>query len=162
MLIVAAVFAVTLANAQTGWVDHKGDNRISLKFPAEPQAVDTYSFVAMGKDSSAYVFTMVDLVQVAGLDSATIAAGKATPEFAGQMKAGLAQSLPGVDLSDVTIGTWKGLTSYTLTGKDANMKNYHIFMVIIGVKLYSFSSVALNGSSLEGRQTFLNSITLNN
>jgi hypothetical protein len=162
MLIVATVFAVTFANAQSGWVDHKGDNRISVKFPSEPKAVDTYSFLAMGKDSTAYIFTIVDLVQVSGLDSAALAPMKTTPEFADQIKAGLAQSLSGVDLSDVAIGTWKGFTSYTLTGKDAKLKKYNIFMFIISAKLYSFSTVALNGASTEGHDIFLNSIVLSN
>lgn len=162
MLIVATLVVVTFANAQTGWVDHRADNRISLKFPSEPKAVDTYSFLAIGEDSTAYVFTIVDLAQVAGLDSVAIAPMKATPEFAAQIKSDLSQSLSGVNLSDVAIGTWKGFTSYTLTGKDAKLKKYDIFMVIIGAKLYSFSTVALNGASTQGHEMFLNSIVVSN
>jgi hypothetical protein len=109
-LIVAIVCAVTFANAQTGWVNHKGDNRISLKFPSEPKEITPGSFAASDKDSVVYIFTIVDFVQVAGIDSTTLAPIKSTPEFAAQIKTGLGQSLPNVNFDDFKIGTWKGFT----------------------------------------------------
>ncbi len=162
MLIVATVFAVTLANAQTGWVDHTADNRISLKFPAEPREVAAGSFAANDKDSVVYVFTMVDFVQVAGIDSVALAPMKNTPEFAAQLKTGINQSLPSVDFEDFKIGTWRGFTSYTSTGVDPQKKKYDMFMVIIGNKLYSFSTVRADGAGMEGHDKFLKSIVLSN
>jgi hypothetical protein len=70
--------------------------------------------------------------------------------------------LPNVDLADLTIGTWKGFTSYSTNGTDEKMKRYDMFMVIIGNKLYSFSTVTANGASLQGRDTFFSTITLTN
>src|ERR1700733_7688346 len=115
-LIVAALIAVTTVNAQDGWVTHKGDNRISVKFPSEPKELTPGSFIAVDKDSVAYIFTIVDFVKVANIDSVALAPMKATPEFAAELKTGMKQSLPDVDLADFTIGNWKGFTSYSSSG----------------------------------------------
>ena len=161
-LLIAIVFATAVAHAQTGWVDHKGDERISLKFPAEPTEVTPGSFAAHDKDSVVYIFTIVDFVQVAGIDSVALAPIKNTPEFAVQLKSGINQSLPNVTFDDFKLGTWKGFTSYTSTGVDLNKKKYDMFMVIIGNKLYSFSTVRGDGTGMQGHDTFLNMIVLSN
>ncbi|MGZ3752459.1 MAG: hypothetical protein ACXVB0_20565 [Mucilaginibacter sp.] len=161
--VLALLFAVSLADAQDGWVTHKADNRISIKFPSEPRELTPGSFIATNTDNSiAYVFTMVDLVQAAGIDSVALAPIKATPEFAGQLKVGLKQSLPDVDLSDFTIGNWKGFTSYTGTGTDSKKKKYDIFMIIIGNKLYSISTVINEGVDAKSKDQFFNSLQLSN
>lgn len=163
ILVIAAMLAVTIAQAQDGWVTHKADNRISLKFPSEPKELTPGSFITVSKDSSiVYVFTMVDFVQVAGIDSVALAPIKATPEFAGQLKVGMKQSLPTVDLSDFTIGSWKGFTSYTATGTDPRKKKYDMFMVIIGNKLYSVSTVTGEGANAKNKEDFFHSLQLSN
>lgn len=155
------LLAVTVVQAQDNWVDHKGDERISVKFPTEPREVITGTFAAKDKDSVAYVFTIVDFVQVAGIDSTALAPIKATPEFAAQLKSGMGQSLPDVKFDDFKLGTWKGFTCYTSTGVDSQMKKYDMFMFIIGNKLYSLSTIIGNGASLEGRDAFFKSVMLN-
>src|ERR1700743_2893097 len=108
-LVIAAMLTVTFAQAQNTWVSHKGDERISVKFPSEPSEKVPGSFIAAEKDSSvAYVFTIVDFVKVAGIDSTTLAPIKNTPEFTSQLKTGMSGSLPGVQLEDFKIGIWKG------------------------------------------------------
>ncbi|HTD99426.1 MAG TPA: hypothetical protein VK668_09060 [Mucilaginibacter sp.] len=161
-LVIAVLLAATFVHAQEGWVTHKGDNRISVKFPAEPSEVIAGTFAAKDKDSVVYVFTIVDFVQVAGIDSTALAPLKATPEFATQLKTGISQSLPDVQMEDFKIGTWKGFTSYTSTGVDSKKKQYDMFLFIIGNKLYSASTIIANGGSLEGRDIFLKSIRLSN
>lgn len=162
-LVIAAMLTVAFAHAQTGWVTHQGDNRISVKFPSAPVEQIPGSFMAAAKDSSvACVLTIVDFVKVAGIDSIALAPIKNTPEFAAQLKTGMGSSLPNVQLEDFKIGTWKGFTSYTSSGVDPQMKRYDIFMLIIGNKLYSLSTVTRNGGSLEGRDTFWKSIQLSN
>jgi len=161
-LVTAVLLTVTIVHAQEGWVTHKGDNRISVKFPTEPKEVVAGTFAAKGKDSVAYVFTIVDFVAVAGIDSTALAPIKETPEFASQLKNGIGQSLPDVQLEDFKIGTWKGFTSYTTTGTDSKKKQYDMFMFIIGNKLYSISTIVAGGASLEGRDTFFKSVMLSN
>ncbi|HEX3384085.1 MAG TPA: hypothetical protein VHS53_02795, partial [Mucilaginibacter sp.] len=104
LLIAAIVFAAVLANAQDGWVTHRADNRISIKFPTEPSEKVPGSFIAVSKDSSvAYVLTVVDFLQVANIDSVALAPVKTTPEFAAQLKASVQQGLKNVNLSDFAI-----------------------------------------------------------
>ena len=118
-LAIAAMLTVTIAYAQNGWVTHQGDNRISVKFPTDPKELVPGSFIAVAHDSSVVcVFTLVDFVKVAGIDSTTLAPIKNTPEFAAQLKSGMGKSLPNVNLDDFKIGTWKGFTSYTTSGVD--------------------------------------------
>src|ERR1035438_10255321 len=116
LLILTVLITLSIANAQDGWVTHTGDSRISVKFPTEPKELTPGSFIAIDKDSVAYIFTIVDFVQVANIDSVALAPMKTTPEFAAQLKTGMKQSLPDVDFPDFTIGTWKGFTSYTSLG----------------------------------------------
>jgi hypothetical protein len=162
ILLIAVVFTATMVHAQAGWVDHKADNRITVKFPSAPQELTPGSFMAKGNDSTVYVFTLVDFQQVAGIDSTALKPMEATPEFASQLKSGMKQSLPDVGLADFTIGKWKGFTSYTTSGVDSRKKKYDMFMFIIGNKLYSLSTVSLDGAGTKGRDDFFASAVLSN
>lgn len=127
-LFIAALLIAPLAHAQNGWVTHKGDNRISGKFPSEPREFIPGSFMTVTRDSSiVYIFTIVDFVQVAGVDSVALAPMKATP-----------------------------------AGTDSKAKQYDMFMFIIGNKLYSLSTVIVNGASLQTRDDYFASVQLSN
>jgi hypothetical protein len=162
ILVIAAMLTMTIVRAQDGWVTHRGDNRVSVKFPTEPKELVPGSFIAKGNDSVAYVFTIVDFVQVAGVDSVALAPVKATPEFAAQLKTGIKGSLPDVEFDDFKIATWNGFTSYTSAGVDSRKREYDMFMFIVGNKLYSLSTITANGASLQGRDVFFGSIMLSN
>src|ERR1700749_4605539 len=145
-LVIAALLTVTIAHAQDGWVSHKADNRISLKFPNEPKEVVAGTFAAHGKDSIAYIFTVVDFVAVANIDSVALKPMQDSPEFAAQLKQGIGSTLPNVTLDDFTIGKWKGHSSYTTTGVSAAQKSkYYMFMVLIGNNMYSLTTVVPDG-----------------
>ena len=159
-LVIATIVTITFANAQTNWVNHTGDNRISVKFPAEPKEVIEGTFAAHGKDSVVYVFTIVDFVKVANIDSTALAPIKNSTEFTDQLKVGMSQSLPDVTFPEFKIGTWRGFTSYSSVGVDSKKKKYNVFMVLIGNKMYSFSTISDDGVSMAGRDAFVNSITL--
>lgn len=161
-LVIILLITAGLANAQDGWVTHTGDNRVSVKFPATPKEIVPGSFMASDKDSIAYIFTIVDFVQVAGIDSVALAPIKATPEFAAQLKTGMGRSLPDVTFADFSINPWKGFTSYHSTGTDSKKRNYEVFMFIIGNKLYSVSTIIAQGVSTKGRDVFLNSVQISN
>jgi hypothetical protein len=163
-LLIATLLTVTLVNAQDGWITHKADNRISVKFPSEPKEAATApgTFIATGKDSIAYVLTVVDFVQVAGIDSVALAPIKNTTEFTDQLKSGIKQSLPDVDFADFKIGTWKGFTSYTSSGVDSKKKKYDMFMFIIGNKMYSLSTIMSDGLGTKNRDDFFASVELSN
>ena len=162
LLIATVLITLTTVYAQDGWITHKGDNRISVKFPSEPKELTPGSFIAVDKDSVAYIFTIMDFVQVANIDSAALAPMKTTPEFAVQLKTGMKQSLPDVDLSDFSIGSYKGFTSYRSFGIDSKKKKYDLFMFIIGSKLNSVSTITAENVSTKGRDDFYNSIELSN
>lgn len=160
-LFIMMILAAGIAHAQDGWVTHKGDERVSVKFPSEPFEQVPGSFMVVSKDSSmAYVFTIVDFLKVAGVDSVALAPVKNTPLFAGQLKTGLMSTLKGVDMTDFTIGNWKGFTSYTGSGADAKKKKYDFFMLLIGNKLYSLTTIRAYNLPADNRDTFFNSVML--
>ena len=132
-LIIALLITAGIANAQDGWVTHVADNRVSVKFPVEPKELTPGSFITTDNAGVAYVFTVVDFVQVANIDSVALAPLKNTPEFAAQIKTGLLQSLPGVDMADFTIGTYKGFTSYTSTGTMPLRKNTICLCLLLAI-----------------------------
>ena len=160
VLYILPIFILTgCQHAQSGWVTHKVDERITIKFPSSPKQLKPGSFLALGKNGS-YVFTLVNFMQVAGIDSTALAPVKATSAFAAQMKTGLKKTLPDVTLDDFKIGKWNGFTSYTTSGFDSKKKRYDLFMFIIGDNLYSLSAVTANGASLKEKDTFFSSVTL--
>jgi hypothetical protein len=162
-LFIITFVCVTFVYAQDGWVSHKADNRISVKFPDEPKEVVAGTFATHDKDSVGYALTVIDFVAVAGIDSVTLAPLKDTPQFAAQLKQGMGSSLPGVVLDDFTIGKWKGFTSYTTAGVSSAQKTkMYMFMVLIGNKMYSLSTVVPDGKSPKGRDNFFSSLTLTN
>ena len=163
ILLFSIIIIANTAKAQTNWVTHKADNRISVKFPTEPKELikGTYG-VALKDSSNVFVFTVVDFEEVAHIDSTALAPYKSTPAFAAQLKAGLNKSLPNVTLEDFKIGTWKGFTNYTSSGLD-NLKNkYTLFMFIIGNKLYSLSTIIKNNATTNLTPDYFSSISLSN
>lgn len=162
-LVILTVVSITFAFSQTAWVNHKADNRISLKFPNEPKEVVTGTLAAYDKDSLTYVFTVVDFVAVANIDSTVLAPMQNTPDFAAQLKQGMSSTLHDVTLDDFKIGKWKGHTSYTTTGlNNKNKSQLYTFMVLVGNKLYSLSAVVPLGKSNTGRDEFFSSLMLSN
>ncbi len=160
-LVIATLFTITIVHAQVGWVNHKADNRISVKFPNEPKEVVAGTYAAHDKDSVAYVFTMVDFVVVANIDSVALAPMKDTPDFAAELKKGINASLPNVALEDFKIGKWKGFSSYSTTGVNSVQKTkMYMFMVLIGNKMYSLSAVVPDNVSTRGRDDFFASLAL--
>lgn len=139
LLFIAVPF---ITQAQTNWVTHKADERVSVKFPTAPRETAAKgTIVATEPDSSvAYILTVVDFTTF-GVDSAALAPVKATPEFAAQLKTGMGQSMPNLVMEDLKIGEWKSFTSYATTGTDTKKNKYKMMMVIIGTKLYSLTAV---------------------
>jgi hypothetical protein len=163
LLLFSILIVGNIAKSQTNWVTHKGDNRISVKFPAEPKELIKGTYGTALKDSSnVFIFTIVDFEEVAHIDSTALAPVKATPQFAAQLKEGMNKSLPMVKLEDFKIGSWKGFTSYTTTGTDNSNNKYNMFIFIIGTKLYSLSTILKPNSTTNLTADYFSSIVLSN
>ncbi len=159
LLITLLFIVVTITKAQTAWVTHKIDSKISIKFPSEPKETKPGVFKSMSTDSTNCICTRVDLSQV-GLDSAALAAVKTTPEFLAEVKVGMKQSLPDVDLEDLKVGTWKGYTSYRTSGVNPKGKMIDYFMFIIGSDVYTMVTLRNAGVNANDRDTFFASVEL--
>jgi hypothetical protein len=160
LLISLFAFSVTAIYAQTGWVTHKCDERVSVKFPIEPKELQPGTVMAAPDSSMVYILTIVDFTQF-GMDSVALAPVKTTPEFAEQIKTGMTGSMPGVTLDDFKIGDWKGFTTYTSAGVNAKRKKFDVLMILVGTKMYSLSTVRLEGIPAKSKDDYFASVMLN-
>lgn len=163
LLFILIVLATVMeSQAQTtGWTTKKLDERLSVKFPYEPKEFQAGSFMSLSKDSNiVYIVTIVDFKKNFNVDSVAIAPLKETPEFAGQLKTGLTTSMPKVTLADMVMGKWHGFTSYTTTGVDTDKKIYNIQMILVGNKMYSFSTIRRDDKYLSDKEYFLKNFSV--
>ncbi|MEO7212529.1 hypothetical protein [Mucilaginibacter sp.] len=142
-LLLFVLLLSTTLKSQTRWVTIKLDERLSVKFPSEPQktaknGIDIYTLRAA--DSVGYSANVIDYKVVAHLDSAALAPMKDKQEFADQLRAGLASVKTNYTFGDIEIGQWKTYTTYSLSASEKTNKNtLLIHMVLIGSKMYSLS-----------------------
>jgi hypothetical protein len=161
VLVAILVCLISSAHAQNGWVTFKADSKVSIKFPIEPLLLDanTYCVIDSSK-KKAFMFTAIDFVKAGGIDSLTLIRQKNTPEFVAKLKTTMEQTLTGVNLTDFSIGKWKGYTSYNSFGLDDEKKRYDIFIFIIGDVGYCLSTVTKEGVPLNDRDKFFSSVIL--
>jgi hypothetical protein len=164
LLLAAVMFIAGFARAQTAsWINYKIDEKLSCKMPEQPTQVEEHSVYAKGKDTTVYVVAVVDFAKLAtGIDSAQLATMAPTPEFANQFKNGMLGQMPGSTMGDVTIGKWKGHTSYAMDGANAaNKQKLYAFMVLIGTKMYSLMVVTPDTHNADAKNNFFATLTTN-
>ena len=159
---ITALLAINTAHAQSGWINYKIDDKISVKLPGKPTEMQPGTNMITDKDSSVYLTTLVDFVKVANVDSAALAPYLSTQEFANGLKTGMLSKMPNSTLGDVKIDKWKGYYSYSVDGGNAE-KNFKLYtyMVIIGSKMYGLMAIIPNGNDTKGKDDFFASLTLN-
>ena len=161
------LFVLTIsagANAQTAWVTTKIDNKISVKFPVEPQKINKPTgdvYVYKAPDSLTYSAAMLDMNIVAHLDSARIAQVKDMQQFADQMVRGVASAKKNYTFGEVTIGQWKTYTCYNFSAKENTNSNTLLMqMILIGSKIYTLSCRVPAGMVTKNNDVFFSSIEL--
>jgi hypothetical protein len=131
------------AKAQTGWITQNLDEKLSMKFPAQPQkttknGVDIYT--VREPDSMAYSATIIDYKVVLHLDSAALAPMKGNQQFANQLRAGIASKKTNYTFGDITIGKWNTYATYSMSASEnINKDTLLIQMILIGSKMYSLA-----------------------
>ena len=150
--------------AQTTWIAKNLDEKISVKFPAEPEKLaknNAITYMLKTKDSVKYAAVMVNLKISANLDSATLAQLKDNQQFADQMVQGIASQKPNYTFEEVKIGNWKNYTSYDFSGLENKTKGILIVkMILIGSKMYSFSYLVPANLQSKNKEMFFGSIDL--
>jgi len=163
-LLLFVLILSAAAKAQTNWVTTKLDERISVKFPVEPQkttnnGVDVYT--ARMSDSLGYSATVIDYNVIAHLDSAAIAPMKDMQQFADQIRIGLASKKVNYTFGAVTMGKWKGYTTYSMTAiENTNKNTLLVQMILIGSRMYSLSCRVPAGMVTKNNEVFFASVEL--
>ena len=159
------LFVLTLsaaANAQTAWVTTKIDNKISVKFPAEPVKMNKPTgdvYVYRAPDSLAYSAARLDMNIVAHLDSTKLAQVKDMQPFADQLIKGMASSKKNYTFGAVTIGQWKTYTCYNVSAKEnTNNNTLLVQMILIGSEMYTLSCRIPAGMVTKSNEVFFNSV----
>jgi hypothetical protein len=129
--------------AQTGWITQNLDEKLSIKFPAQPQKTTKNGFVIYTlrePDSMAYSVAMLDYKVVLHLDSAALAPMKDNQQFANQLRAGIASKKTNYTFGDITIGKWNTYATYSMSASEnINKDTLLIQMILIGSKMYSLA-----------------------
>jgi hypothetical protein len=153
-------FIVLAANAQKTWITKKINDKVSIKFPSEPKEVNPGSFVATTEDKgTACIFSTIDPASF-GLDSASFASISKTEDFTKNYKNGIKQSLPDFDLTDIKIGNWNNLTSYTLNGVNPQGRKIDYFIFVMNNKIYIMVTRRAAGINTTDMNTYFASVEL--
>jgi len=160
--LILIVLSIKVAHAQTGWINYKLDNKLSVKFPVTPRYINKNTLFAMATDSSAYIVTIVDLKESDGLDSAGLVSQAGTQMFADSLRSSMLSSMAGYILSEITVGKWKSFISYNLNGGNISQEiTLETFMVLLGTKLYGLSTILRTGKPNNFKNYYFSSLTLN-
>jgi hypothetical protein len=163
-LILFVLMLSATANAQTNWITKNIDEKLSIKFPAEPETVTrngTNSYLVKGKDSIAYATTLVDFKVKTNLDSTALAPIKDKQEFADRMMAGMASKKTNYTFGAVTIGKWKTYTTYSIAGtENANKSTLWLKMILIGSKMYTLSCRVPANTVTKNNEVFFDSVEI--
>jgi len=162
LLLLTLIITLTAAKAQTGWVDYKFDNKVSVKLPGQPHSYGQNSHSASAKDSTVCIVTRIDLKAATQLDSAGIVAILPTPEFAAGLKTSMLGQQEGFTLGDVKTDKWNGNYSYTIEGSNTTKKlKTYTLMVVVNNNLYALNCLVPDGVSTKNKDYFLTSLKIN-
>jgi len=163
-LILLLITLSSAVKAQNSWTEKKLDDKISVKFPKEPEKLvknGTESYILKEPDSVAYSAVAIDLNVLAHLDSATLSQMKDNQEFADQFMKGVASQKPNYTFGDVTIGQWKTFTTYNVSGVDNKTKStLFVQMIIIGSKIYTLSCRIPANMAPNKKEAYFNNVAL--
>jgi len=145
-------------NAQTGWFKKKLDDRISVQFPAEPEAQGP-AFKYKDKDSVGYTAAVTDF-SMFGADSAMIAAETEKEEFADQLKEGFSAQIPDLEITKSETGKWNGYPAYNYEGEiKPKAQKMYFTCIIVGAKMYAFVVAGPSELAAKNKDTFFKSVT---
>jgi len=156
------IFNSIVAAAQTDWVDFKIDNKLSIKFPSKPTQEIDGTLISVTKDSTAFMSAIIlDLAQIAHVDSATLAQSKENPEFVAGLRNFLNSKNQVVKLDEFKLGKWHGFTSYSSSGVAADIRNkyYSVYMLFIGTKLYWFNVILSATADSKNKDYYFSSVS---
>jgi hypothetical protein len=149
------------AKAQTNWVTKNLDEKLSVKFPVEPEKTTkngTDVYTLREKDSMAYSANVMDYKVMVHLDSAALAPMKDTQQFADQLRMGIASKKTNYTFGDIIIGKWNSYTTYNISASDKiNNNTLLLRMILIGSKMYSLSCRVPANLVTKNNEVFLGS-----
>jgi len=150
------------AKAQTGWITQNLDEKLSVKFPAQPQKTTKNGFdfyTVREPDSMAYSVAVLDYKVVLHLDSAALAPMKDNQQFADQLRAGIASKKTNYTFGDITIGKWNTYATYSMSASENINKNTLLIqMILIGSKMYSLSCRIPANMTTKKNEVFFGSV----
>ena len=163
-LMLCLLILSAAGKAQNNWITKKLDNKLTVKFPVEPETVTKNgidSYLAKGNDSVKYSTTLVDYKLIARLDSAALAPVKDAKPFADQLRMGIVSAKTNYTFGTITIGKWDTYTTYNLTATENTTKGTLLMrMILIGSKMYTLSCLIPANIVTQNNQVFFNSVEM--
>jgi len=152
-----ATSCILTVSAQTGWVKKKLDEKVSVNFPGEPEAKGP-SFKLKDKDGVSYEARVIDF-SLFGVDSAMMAAEVENGDFADQVKEGILQQSPELEIAKFETGYWNKYPAFNFEG-DIKSKGQKKFgtCIIIGAKMYGLNVEGPTDLATKNKESFFKSI----
>ncbi|MBS1524925.1 MAG: hypothetical protein JST19_04710 [Bacteroidetes bacterium] len=150
------VTTFTFAQAQTGWVDYKIDDKLSVKLPGQPE-ITGKGVTAHTKDSlSCFVYKIVEI------DSSALAKAISSPGFLDGLKGAMASSQTGLSLGEMKAAKWNGYNRYSVDGTNPSMKLKASFVfLIVGGRIYALGAMMPESHDINEKNIFFNTLKLN-
>jgi hypothetical protein len=163
-LLTIITLAMSVARAQNNWKAYDIDNKLSIKFPSEPQSMGKGGgLIAVDKDSSVYMAMVIDL----GLDSSKISNEQLLaifdkPGALNGLTKVMQSKVPDAVLSDIVKTSWKDFpcfyTEGTFTGKPLKL---YCYMPLINRRLYMIAAAVQEDAIAKVKNDFWGSLMLN-
>jgi len=161
-LLALITLVISTARAQSDWKAYDIDNKLSIKFPSQPQSMGNGGLAAADKDSSVYIAMFIDL----GLDSSKISNEQILaifdkPGALEDLKKVMQSKAPGAVLGDLVKISWKDFpcfyTEGTFTGKPFK---FYCYMPLINRRLYMITGAVREDAVSKMKNDFWGSLML--
>jgi hypothetical protein len=162
ILLLFIVVSSIYANAQKDWFKQKFTDKVSVNFPVEPKKINEQNYGVRDNDNVIFLVTHIDLLKSTGMGLEEFNKNIIIQQFADEFMGGLSPTMPKYTFKTVKIGTIKGNTAYSVSGRDdVNKSTIYMNIVFVDGTAYSLTSIVPDGKDLKNTNTFLNEIYIN-
>jgi hypothetical protein len=161
LLFVIIALSINFVFAQNNWINYRVDDKLTVKFPAQPNKLNEYGVFVKTIDTAVFILSTVDLSKTDGLDSATVQSRAPTSEFANSLKDGMLSEMKGFTLGNVNIAKWNNYTCYNINGNNTSTKmSIYAFIVFIGTHAYDLMAIMPDNHGQAQKNLFFHSLQL--
>ncbi|RYU86843.1 hypothetical protein EWM62_16970 [Mucilaginibacter terrigena] len=157
LIIILFISHATILKAQDEWVTRTIES-ISVKFPSLPVKLGENTLAARDKDSVAYIFDVMNVLQP-GSDSAAVMANLRSGNISLKVKKILEQTW-GVEFNNPIEHKFNGFQACFSNAIAVGKEDIYAYTIFIGTFIYNLIVIVPKGRSTEGKDFYFSSAGL--